>query len=89
MLAMIVESMNPLFNGHFRRTLHLINLMQELIERHCYEHYQVYKETRRGLEVFAKLLLPVEVEFEAEVEVEVEEEEEGDTSVRESRPLLE
>ena len=49
------------------------------------EHYQVYKETRRGLEVFAKLLLPEEVEVEEEEEVEVEE----DTSDRESRPLLE
>ena len=45
------------------------------------EHYQVYKETRRGLEVFAKLLLPEEVEVEVEVEVY--------TSERESRPLLE
>ena len=43
------------------------------------EHYQLYKETRRGLEVFAKLLLPEEVELEVEVE----------TSDRESRPLLE
>ena len=43
------------------------------------EHYQVYKETRRGLEVFAKLLLPEEEEVEVEV----------DTSERESRPLLE
>ena len=41
------------------------------------EHYQVYKETRRGLEVFAKLLLPEEVEVEV------------DTSEREGRPLLE
>ena len=41
------------------------------------EHYQLYKETRRGLEVFAKLLLPEEVEVEVE------------TSDRESRPLLE
>ena len=53
--------------------------MQELIERHCYEHNQVYKETRRGLEVFAKLLLPEEEEVEVEVY----------TSERESRPLLE
>ena len=45
------------------------------------EHYQLYKETRRGLEVFAKLLLPEEVEEEVDVEV--------DTSERESRPLLE
>ena len=47
------------------------------------EHYQLYKETRRGLEVFAKLLLPEEVEVEVDVDVEV------DTSERESRPLLE
>ena len=40
------------------------------------EHYQLYKETRRGLEVFAKLLLPEEVEV-------------VETSDRESRPLLE
>ena len=41
------------------------------------EHYQLYKETRRDLEVFAKFLLPEEVEVEVE------------TSERESRPLLE
>ena len=47
------------------------------------EHYQLYKETRRGLEVFAKLLLPEELEEEVEVEGEEE------TSDRERRPLLE
>ena len=33
---MIVWSMSRLCNERFRRTLHLINMMQELIERHCW-----------------------------------------------------
>ena len=55
--------------------------MKDIVDK----HYQVYKETRRGLQVFAKLLLPEEVEVEVEVDVEVEE----DTTERERRPLLE
>ena len=47
-LLMIVWSMNPICNEHFGRTLHLINLMQELIERHCWRALSgVQRDTTR------------------------------------------